>query len=381
MDRNAPISIAAAVYVSIVGVFALMIMPIVPGELISQLGFSKEEATSIISAEVGGGALASILAMFWIGRVNWRTAAFISIVVVVIGNAASMYITDATTFTIVRFLVGLLGQGTAFVIGISMIHSTNDPDKNFGYVIAAQVAFGVIALLSLQRFVISFESIGGIYIPLAAIAVIGLPLIRNLATGFEAQPEQDADAPTGSVLLPVSGLVVMLIWCTGLGSMWAFVGQIAVANGLEPLLAGQALAVSSTVAIAGAIGAAALAGKGVGRFLPVTIALLVQAGMAWLLQGEMDWVEMAIKASIFQIFWNLTGPFIMGAIASSDTSGKVSVLIPAAQTAGFSIGPIVAVAFMSEGSFVAANVTTIVCCIVALVLFVPLNARLKSAGH
>jgi hypothetical protein len=236
-------------------------------------------------------------------------------------------------------------------------------------------------LLTLQRFVISFDSIGGLYIPLAVVAVIGLPLLRNLATGFEAQPEQHADTVTGSVLLPISGLVIMLIWCTGLGSMWAFVGQIAVANGLEPLQAGQALAVSSTVAIVGAIGAAALAGKGVGRFMPVTIALLIQAGMAWLLQGEMNWVEMAIKASIFQIFWNLTGPFIMGAIASSDTSGKVSVLIPAAQTAGFSIGPIVAVAFMSEGSFVAANVTTIVCCILALALFVPLNARLNSAGH
>ena len=227
MDRNAPISIAAAVYVSIVGVFALMIMPIVPGELISQLGFSKEEATRVISLEVGGGALASILAMFWIGRVNWRTAALFSVVVVVIGNAVSVYITDATTLTFVRFIVGLLGQGTAFVIGISMIHSTSDPDKNFGYVIAAQVAFGVIALLTLQRFVISFDSIGGLYIPLAVVAVIGLPLLRNLATGFEAQPEQHADTVTGSVLLPISGLVIMLIWCTGLGSMWAFVGQIA----------------------------------------------------------------------------------------------------------------------------------------------------------
>jgi predicted MFS family arabinose efflux permease len=381
MDRNAPISITAAVYVSIVGVFALMIMPIVPGVLISQLGFSTEEATSVISAEVGGGALASILAIFWIGRFNWRIASLVSILVVVAGNVVSVYISDVMTLTLVRFLVGFLGQGTAFVVGISMIHSTSDPDKNFGYVIAAQVAFGVIALLSLQRLVIGFDSIGGVYLPLAALAILGLPLLRNLAPGFEAQPEQHADAATGSVLLPVSGLVVMLIWCCGLGAMWAFVGQIGVANGLEPVLAQQALAVSSAVAILGAIGAATLAGKGVGRFLPVTIALLVQAGMAWLLQGEMDWVEMAIKASIFQIFWNMTGPFIMGAIASSDTSGKVSVLIPAAQTAGFSIGPIIAVAFMTEGSLLAANVTTIVCCLIALVLFIPLSARLKSAGH
>jgi predicted MFS family arabinose efflux permease len=381
MDRNAPISIAAAVYVSIVGVFALMIMPIVPGVLISQLGFSEEAAVGVISAEVVGGALASILAMFWISRINWRIAALCSVLVVVIGNVVSVFITDATTLTFVRFLVGLLGQGTAFVIGISMIQSTTDPDKNFGFVIAAQVAFGVLALLSLQRIVIGFDSVGGVYIPLATLAVLGLPLIRNLATGFEAQPDQADQKQAGSVFLPVAGLLVMLIWCIGLGSMWAFVSLIGEAGGLEAVDAQLALAVSSGVAILGAIGAAALAGKGVGRFMPVTIALLVQAGMAWFLQGEMNWLEMAIKASIFQIFWNMTGPFIMGAIASSDTSGKVSVLIPAAQTAGFSIGPVIALEFMTDGSLLAANVTTIVCCLIALVLFIPLSARLKAAGY
>jgi hypothetical protein len=319
--------------------------------------------------------------MFWISRINWRIAALCSVLVVVIGNGVSVFITDATTLTFVRFLVGLLGQGTAFVIGISMIQSTTDPDKNFGFVIAAQVAFGVLALLSLQRIVIGFDSVGGVYIPLAALAIIGLPLIRKLATGFEAQPDQADQKQAGSVFLPVAGLLVMLIWCIGLGSMWAFVSLIGEAGGLEAVDAQLALAVSSGVAILGAIGAAALAGKGVGRFMPVTIALLVQAGMAWFLQGEMNWLEMAIKASIFQIFWNMTGPFIMGAIASSDTSGKVSVLIPAAQTAGFSIGPVIALEFMTDGSLLAANVTTIVCCLIALVLFIPLSARLKAAGY
>jgi hypothetical protein len=124
-----------------------------------------------------------------------------------------------------------------------------------------------------------------------------------------------------------------------------------------------------------------LAGKGINRLVPVIVALLIQAVMAWFLQIQTSWIELAIKASIFQVFWNMTGPFIMGAIASSDTGGKVSVLIPAAQTAGFSVGPMIAVAFMTEGSYSAANYTTIVCCLVALVIFVPLAVRLKAAGH
>ena len=239
MDRNASSAVYAGIFVSVIGVFALMIMPIVPGVLEAQLGVSIEAAAGVISAEVGGGALASVLAMFWIGKVNWRVASVFSIAVVVLGNIASVYITDVSTLTIVRFLVGLLGQGTAFAIGIAMIGSTNDPDKNFGFVIAAQVAFGVIALLSLQRFVNAFDSVGGIYLPLAVIAAIGLPLIRNLPVGFDAQPEGHAEQGGGSIMLPIVGLAVMLIWCSGLGAMWGFVGKIGEAGGLTPVLAQQ----------------------------------------------------------------------------------------------------------------------------------------------
>ncbi len=381
MDRNAPAAIYAGIFVSVVGVFALMIMPIVPGVLMAELGFSKEAATGVIAAEVGGGALASVFAMFWIGRLNWRHVSLMAIGVVVLGNIASLYITDASALTILRFLVGFLGQGAAFAVGIAMIGSTSDPDKNFGFVIAAQVAFGVISLLSLQRLVNAFDSVGGLYLPLAAVAALGLLLISKLPSGFAAKPEHHAEQPGGSLLLPIIGLIVMLIWCCGLGAMWNFVALIGVANGLEPVMAQQALAISSAVAIVGAFSAAAIAGRGINRMVPVIVALLVQAVMAWFLQSQTSWIQLAIQASIFQVFWNMTGPFIMGAIASADSGGKVAVLIPAAQTAGFSVGPMIAVAFMTEGSLIAANYTTIACCLIALVVFVPLAARLKAAGH
>ncbi len=81
MDRNAPAAIGAGIFISVIGVFALMIMPIVPGVLMAELGFSKEAATGVISAEVGGGALASIFAMFWIGKLNWRSTMLFAILV------------------------------------------------------------------------------------------------------------------------------------------------------------------------------------------------------------------------------------------------------------------------------------------------------------
>ena len=86
--------------------------------------------------------------------------------------------------------------------------------------------------------------------------------------------------------------------------------------------------------------------------------------------------QFAATAAIFQIFWNLTGPYMMGAVAMSDTSGRVSVTIPAAQTGGFFLGPAIAAGFMTEGSLWAANTVGIVCCVIAAVIFVPVALRL-----
>jgi len=380
MDRNAPISVVAALVVSIVGVFGLMTQPMVVGIYKDLLGFSLEQGGLVIVAEIAGGALASILAMFWITRVNWRVAVVCSLVCVIVGNLITTTLTDPTAITALRFAVGFLGQGTAFALGISMISSTSNPDKNFGFVIAAQVAFGVVALFTLRPLVEQYQSIGGMYIPLAVLAALTLLLVKFMPTGSVHQ-EMAGGQPKKSLALPFTALFAMLIWCCGLGAMWAFIERIGVAGGLESVLALRSLGISSAVAIVGALAASAIAAKGINRFMPVTIALLMQMLMAWLLQGEMSWVEMAIKASIFQVFWNMTGPFFMGAIAASDTGGRVSVLIPAAQTSGFFIGPAVVGMFLESTGLAAVNYITIAFCAVSLLIFIPLAARLKAAGH
>lgn len=381
MDRNAPIAIVAACVVSIVGVFGLMTQPMVVGVYSDVLGFSLEQGGLIIVAEVAGGALASVLAMFWINRISWRIALLFALACVIVGNLITMTQSDANVITALRFAVGFLGQGTAFAIGISIVGNTNDPDRNFGFVIAAQVAFGVVTLFTLRPLVEQYQSIGGMYVPLAVLAAATLLLVKFVPTGSAHRETGAGDQPAGSVALPLTALAAMLIWCCGLGAMWAFVERIGVEGGLDSVLALRALGISTMVAISGALGASALAAKGVGRFMPVTVALLLQMAMAWLLQGEMNWVEMAVKASIFQICWNLTGPFFMGAIAASDTGGKISVLIPAAQTSGFFIGPAIVGALLESQGLAAVNYVTIAFCLLSLAIFVPLSARLKAAGY
>lgn len=379
MQADKPSTIAAAVLVSVIGGFPIFTLPIIGPVLQEQLGFTIQQAGQIAPMEVLGVGLASVLAMFWIRRVNWRIAALIAVAAVVIGNVLTTFQSDPTVLTVIRFLTGFFGEGTAFALGLTIISDTKEKDRNFAYVIAAQVAFGVITLLTLFRLSAAFGSIGGIYIPLAVFAVLVLLMLKFIPEGgAKAVPEaQTAQAP--SMAIPMVGLAVLLIWCTGLGAVWAFIASIGMAGGLESTSAGDALAISSTIAILGALAASAMADK-FGRLAPVSVALIVQMVMLSMLTGDMTFARFAATAAIFQIFWNMTGPYLMATIASSDASGRAAVLIPAAQTGGFFLGPYIAVQLVTEENLFPANIVGIAGCLIALVIFVPLIMQINKAA-
>lgn len=378
MTADKPATAAAAVALSCIGIFGIMAAPILTNILGTNLQLDADQIGQIVGAEIGGGALASILASFWIQRANWRIVGVGAILSVVVINALSALQTDATTLAALRFLAGLLGQGTAFAIAIGIINSFGNPDRIFGFSIAAQVALGVVMLLVLPTLGESF-GLRGVLWPLAALAAVVLPMLRWIPSQSPHQAGAGAAPPPGATGLAWIALIVLLAWCVGLGAMWAFLLSIGQAGGLAATTAGQAMAISTAVAIAGALAASALAGRG-GRLLPVSVALLVQIGAILLLQGEMGFLRFAASCALFQIFWNFTGPYLMGMVAANDPTGRIAVLIPVAQTGGFAIGPAIAGNMMTGDSLLAANYVGVAGIVVALVIFVPTALRSERAG-
>jgi predicted MFS family arabinose efflux permease len=382
MSADKPTTIVAALLLSCVGVFAIMAGPIMTEVLVGGLGLPADAAGQIFAVEALGTALAPLAAALWMGRVRWRTAAVVALLVVIAGNAVSSYQTSVGALTALRFLVGFFGQGTAFALAIGIISGTAEKDRNFAFLIAAQVVLGVLCFLLLPM--PRDAGIGGVLLPLAGFALVALastPWITQ--PGHAGGGHQAAGAGGGSAGPAFVALAVMLIWCTGLGAIWAFVKLIGSSAGIEPARVGVALGISTGVATLGALAASWLADR-IGRIIPVTVALLVQVAMIALLQGQMGFLQFAVTAAVFQTFWNLTGPYLMGTIALSDTTGKVSLLIPTAQIGGFFLGPVIAGRFLTGDGYGPANTVAIACCLAALALFIPtalrLNRRLAAAG-
>lgn len=378
MASDKPTTITAAVALSCIGIFGLLPQPIFVGALQDYLGFSSQEAGLITAAEVIGGAISSILAAFWIKRLSWRTAALAGIAVVILGNAASCFATTYSTLLGLRLAVGIFGQGVCFAVAIAVISETRETDRNFAFAIAAQVAFGIVAFAALPQLVAQW-SIAGILAPLAILAVLIAPLVRWIPGGSSQDLGAAATSGIASSLPAVAALATLLVWCAGLGGVYAFEERIGVAAGLEQTSVGPALSAAVFAGFLGALAASWVADRW-GRVMPVAIALAAQIGGIWLLQGDMVWLRFAVTASVFHFFWNFTGPYLMGTVASNDSTGRFAVLIPAAQFGGFAVGNALAGKLIADSGLVAANLVGATGCAVALVMFVPIALRMRRAA-
>jgi hypothetical protein len=218
----------------------------------------------------------------------------------------------------------------------------------------------------------------GILLPLAGFALVTLATVGWIPQATGSAGHQEAVANRGGSAGPAFiALAVMLIWCTGLGAIWTFVKLIGSYGGIDPARVGQALAITTGVGTLGALTASWL-GDRIGRIIPVTVAILVQLAMITLLQGQMSFLQFVLTCGAFQIFWNMTGPYLMGTIALSDNTGKVSLLIPTAQIGGFFLGPVIAGRFLAGQGFGPANTVAIVCFVIALAIFIPTALRLNK---
>lgn len=380
-----PTTIIAAILLGCVGVFAIMAQPILVEVLVGRAGMDRGAAGAITAMEALGTALGPVLALFWMQRLPWRLVASGALLTVIGGNLLCAYETNTTLLMVLRFLVGLLGEGTAFALAMAIVGGTAQKDRNFALMIAAQVMLGVSFFLALP--LPREAGVPGVLLPLAGLALIALTSVAWVPASGGHHGHAATAGAGGSIGPAVAALGVMLVWCTGLGALWAFVKLIGVAvtcaacdeagKQAAAVAVGQALGLSTAIAVVGALAAAALADR-FGRVLPVTVALSVQLIMVLMLQGEMPWLQFAATAATFQAFWNLTGPYMMGTVALNDSTGKVSLLIPTAQIGGFFLGPTLVGMFLTEGSLAAVNMVSASCILLALVLFVPVANRVKG---
>lgn len=377
MNNKETPQVTAAILLSCAGIFMVFGMPFFVGGLISELGFTQAQANLISSAEIAGMALSSLLGAVWIGRFNWRHVALFALFAVLAGNLFSFYVENFQVLVATRFITGLVGHGTAFALGVAAIGNTSQPDRNFGFTIASQVAMGALTALIVPK-TIAIYGIAGMCAPAAILAVVAMAFIPRLATSGHAQtPDSNQSKRTGILILPLLGLLVMIIWQMGVGPFFNNLVPYGISIELDPSDIGTALFLSTGLSIIGPLTASALANK-INRKIPVCIALTIQLLIILSFQGDITWIGFTIRAILFQTAWNFTGPFLMGMIANLDESGRYSVLIPASQLGGIALGHAVIASLVQGSNLVLVNYFCAGAIFLSIFLFIMVAGKIKN---
>ncbi len=352
IDVNARKCLGAAFLMGVVGPEVFIVQPGFVQGLVEYLGFDDKTAGYVASGEMFGIAATTILMTFISHRVNWRQVFASSLLVIFAANALCTVVDDAQAFVILRFVAGL-GSGGLVSLSFATIGLSANPDRNFGYLIMWVLIYGAIALL-LMPTAYRLAGMDGVLWFFALFPLVALPFVRWLPVNGEEHAQVEADAVNLPAQLKGMALFAMMFYFLAQGVVWAYLFLIGMAGGLSEQEVANGLTISQFAGIAGALLAALLAHR-YGRARPLAVGILGGAACLYFLVGEFSFVVYTTAVVVYNFLWNLTHPFLLGAMASFDRTGRVVVYAVAMQMIGLAVGPGLAATVISEGDYINVN--------------------------
>ena len=374
MNNSSPTAIAATIVVIVAGGGVFLILPMFVGALVDTAGFNVAHAGVVASLDLAGIFLASIGALFWIRRADWRRVALASLALMVAGNLACLWIDDFVQLAVLRGALGL-AAGNLMAIGMAHLAGVGNPARAFALAIAAQVAFSTAALWLLPGAVQSW-GLPGLFGLLTLLSTAGLLAATRLVRGGEdpTLEQHKKVSGAGPVFLALAANAVFFI---AQSSVWAYLERIGTGAGLDPGTVGQTLALSVTLAVIGPIAATLVADR-YGRALPLAIVVLGQLIALSMLRAPMSAGGFLVAATGFQIFWNFAIPYLVACVAALDRARRYIVLVTPFQAAGIAAGPALAGYLAGGGQLVLVNYLGAAAVLTSAVLLLPYVLRYRG---
>lgn len=380
-DINSRASITVLVVLGGLAAAILIVAPAIVGAYITRLAFSPQQAGYLISADMAGMGLATLPALWWINRLNWRQVARVALLITVAGNLLSASLDSFSAFLLVRLLTGF-AAGTAMSVCLAAIGLTRDPDRVFGLWVVGQLIIGA-AGLALFPHILALGGFPSIFVLLAA-ALFALSFFMGHlpaggASGNERAAQRPAQLVKNRLLLAACGVFGVLCFYVGLSGIWAFLERIGVASELEGGFISYTLSLASLAGIAGALTASAMSSRW-GRLLPTLAGFCVILLSFALLLSKLTDTRYLIAACLFKYAWTFVLPYLLGSITAIDISGRSILLANIMIGGGLAIGPAIAGSLMGGGGYQQVIWLGLVFMGMCFVLFLPLVTRRATRG-
>lgn len=328
-------TIAAAMWMTVVGTLGILFLPLMVGGIIDDLGFSEKQAGYIAAAEMAGVAVASGLGIFWVRRVNWVTIAILSTLAFIAANWASTGVSEYGPMFICRFFVGA-ASGALLAIGLACQSDSKNADRIFGYWVACQMTVSSAGYLLLPS-VRAAWGVDGYFI---ALVILGFTAFLSLmffpARGINrksGRTKQENTFLTGSLALGGA-----LLFFMAQGGLWAFLERLGLAAALSTTQIGIALAISSYLGIVGGLAKNWLAGS-LGMLSPFVFVIVGELIMLALFAIGAGSIMFAVAVCLLQFCWAMGMASFLSGLNVIDSSGGLVLLLMSIAKAGYSLGP------------------------------------------
>lgn len=348
-------------------------LPVFLGAAAEDFGLTPDKIGFLSAVETGALAFASLLGPLWIKRFNWRSMAMVATTMILAGNLLTLAVKSYEALLMIRMLTGLFGEGIGFSLSIAAVSESEKPDRAFGFLIIVQVIAGAIGLIVLPG-LIAIWGMPPVLLYLALLALVVLPVLIWMPLASVKTREVDPERITFPIHIPLIGLSALAIWCLNIGAYWSFVERIGDHSGVGAQTIGFALSLGMLASLAGGV-AAAGAGDRYGRIWPFCLTLLLHAGVVYPLVTALTGIKLALIVICYNLAWNFGMPYLMGLIATSDSSARMAVLMPVSQSLGVGAGAAIAGILANQYGYPSITLFITGCCFLGMILFIPFSLR------
>jgi predicted MFS family arabinose efflux permease len=337
-DRNSVQSIIAAIVPVAIAGTPITVQPGMVQGMVDYLNMGDVQAGVVASAEVTGLMAATVLFAFVSGRLNWRWAYAVGMLVMIAGNLISTVPLTQSMFMIVRTVTGL-GAGLVTAIGFASLGETSNPQRNYGWAVAGIIGYSAVALWALPT-LFNFGGYDALITAYAVVSALCLLLVSSL-------PHVEDGAQSGPItehhvsLLSLSGglgVSSVLIFFIGYAAAWTYMALLGRDAGLADVTVSHILSISQFFGVGGALSIVLLSGR-MSDISKSIIILSLGAGGIFAFAFKQDYFAFLALNSVFQFAWNAGQPLLLGIIASRDKDGTLLRFAIPMQYIGLAVGP------------------------------------------
>ncbi|SEK34455.1 Predicted arabinose efflux permease, MFS family [Colwellia chukchiensis] len=316
---------------------------IVLGSAAELKGYSVQQIGLLGSVYLAGQVVANFSSVLWVRRLNWKHVIGYATAISVISLCLAAF-ANYLMFLILLAITGL-ASGAALACVMCCISGMKNPARAYSLGLILQMLIAGAVTYVLQVYITPDFGYSGLLYSIAGVFALTLLFVKTIPStdtrGQQASAELNTStkkqAPVSlGAIFALFGIAFYFMSQTGI---WGFLERIGDSKNMDGEFIGITLGV---VLILCSLGAAIAmkVGNRLGIISPMFIGILLTTLSLFLWYVSDDKWVYSFAALIFASVWNFCLPYQLLAVTQTDTDGRYAAMIPAFQSVGGALGPV-----------------------------------------